>query len=492
MKHTPLSSVFKIKHPITPLQANVDRLVHKVLTTEFEGAGARRMFGVPVSAIVPQPIRSLDLDDPSRRHRFKPGHLNGKLSVLLVDFLDWSPICAIIINNPIESNVIRSVEGICANIDLPYTIVSQSDYEQKVRTLLENCFHNHKRRQKATSPAHEFERSLSETIRYWLHPGAEFFRPLYQVAMSEVIECFDSHSRKDIRDIYRTKRPNSKESYDELGREPFGHEKQQIILNDFCAQSSFDIVILFLDSRPHEESNWWPSLAIEIDGEHHSTPKQQFKDFMKDEISREAFLPLLRIRLLGVQKNRNLHEQSDAERGIRTPSKNRPEIDFIHFMIRRSGSTFHSQQCERQNRDRMIDIGERIRFLIDHGHSEQDALDISIQEDSDKNYESDLTNTWAIMEDKKERKERIENLRELYFLQYGKKPNLTINLDDDNCLSGNLDETELPPMSAFCSVVGKYQMRELQLEFGETWLLCQALKGGPTSIEKERSCPRKM
>lgn len=62
-----------------------------------------------------------------------------------------------------------------------------------------------------------------------------------------------------------------------------------------------------------------------------------------------------------------------------------------------------------------------------------------------------------------------------YQALYGKAPEIVVAIDEHGTLTGRLNNFEIPPIAAFCSLFHESKMKSLLHDFGTTWLFNQAL-----------------
>lgn len=250
------------------------------------------------------------------------------------------------------------------------------------------------------------------------------------------------------------------------------------MLNEFAAKSSFDLLILG-KVTVEDGYEWWPILAIEIDGlKHDIDDGQKLNDFKKNRICSEALLPLLRIQLS--KASTNLGRQAMSEVVEDNSNENRIELDFLRHMIAvglDKGSIYNQRKLQVERR-RSHALLLRIKVLQQNGHSSTDAIQIAINEQSDSDLNTqdwcdEMADQYAAQETKAFQERELEAE---YKAMYGKPPKVEISVRPDGILSGSLGKHKLLPMKAYASFIkDRNEMEQHLREFGRLWLFHRAL-----------------
>ena len=454
---------FVLQSPITELQARIDRFIYRILSESYPGTATRRLFGVPVSQLVRIPERSNGRD-------------YGKIAVLLVDAQDYSPLCAVLIASWTETRIVRDAELIMDDACLPWVTVTAADMEKNVRQLLRRAIGEH-HKPIIKNPVNFTELHLGSMIRTWFIQLTDYYRVIEQVGLSEVVETLNLDDREQLRKEYRGHRPQSVPEFLNLDQ-----KHQYWLLSEFAASSSLDLLVLQRISNnktpDDEKAEWWPALAIEIDGPYHTKGEQPFRDFKKNRICLEALLPLLRVSL--VDAGRDLVKQADAEKNDDSETI-RVDIDFVRYMILvgLSEGTLHNQQQKQAERRRLVAAGRRVSVLIQQGLLKEEAIHKALDEmnSSDEAVLALANEMGGACAEEQIQQDQNKDLESEYHAMYGKAPRLEIDVDSKSTLRGRLGNIEIPPLRAFCNSLDSQEMEFHLRAFAKDWLFHCALYG---------------
>lgn len=445
---------FTLKSPITHLQTSIDRFIYSLISNEYPELHTRRLFGVPLSLVVGNEFTKQDI-------KWRD---NGKISVLIVDLHEYTPLCAILIESNSDCCVVQGMERILNNCRLPWVTVNPKDMKEKVSQLIHRVIGN-SASHSAKIPSQPMEKVLVGSVRCWFRELSEHYRVLEQVGLSEVVETLTFDTRNDLRVLFGMSRNES-------------HEITKIhmyrLLHEFAARSSLDLLILG-NTYDSEGDVWWPMLAVEIDGPvHEHDEKQKLRDAKKDQICAQALLPLLRITLS--KASRNIYQQAESESKGDNSIANRIDLDLIRYMIAvgLENGSLHNQRKLQNQRRKLIALRLRAEVLAQDGLSFDDAYELALNELV--SYEQEWVEEMAdAFVDEQIHKLQLKELESQYRAMYGKFPKIKVIVNSNGELSGRLGNDEIPPVKAFLSIVGKRDMGTHLRNFGRQWLLNRAL-----------------
>jgi len=468
---------FGLKSPVQAFYRVLDQHIAKLISTEFPELRCRRLCGVPVSAIVPDSIRRAGLNPLNGKRHLANGHRSGKISLLLVDRDYYTPLAAILISSTVEDERTNAASiEILQECRLPCFVLNESNYKEKLHTLLSWCV-NQSSADANVKPAANFTETVftKELSTFLAAVGLnKYIRPIIQVGTSEVINSFS------IFDEYRQpigahEIPKSIEEYVALEVSAHGRRIQHLVLKRFLSQSSFDMVVLSeqsseVSSIQHEnvpQPVWWPALAIELDGKTHKEAAGVYRDFKKDQLCIESGLPLLRIDLTKVEPGLFLSHRPGVWRDEATMQAQKELIAFLRAKCRK-GYSSHLKFL--RQRERAQEVALQTKALMDTGMEFSEAYEQARDSDAVVNQEDDQDEMIELDIDQRNNEEHRTYWRDTYVKQFGTLPDLKVSIDSKGILQGRLGNFSLPPLKPFCTLVGEFDMVALRLEFAEMYL----------------------
>ena len=470
-------SQFYLKTPITELHVLLDRCVHELAKEEFGGFKCDRLLHVPVSQVLSQDAQArLRLEE-----RTAPGIKFGKVALLVTDRDDYRPLGALVISEPDGRNdVSRSAAEALKECNIPTYLVTADNYREQVRLLLPWCVNKPDLGAQSAIVADRYElrakrEMLANVPAEFRNYFREFWRPMLQVGMMGVIEAV--HISDDYQPSRSERDITTPAQFDALSQTPNGRQIRNHILNDFRRRSSFDLIFLGRESHLGEHGSaseplWWPQLALEIDGFHHTQQKKIMSDHKKDLLCLLAGLPLVRLNLLMMESVAN----QDVQPGIWSIDQIRKaHWDYFRFVVAKSLRSFREFKKHQIETDREIRFWTRVDELKKTGLNPDLAVSRAVDEDRhDHEKEDEEARVEQYVEDGQREEERNADVQR-YRERFGVQPSAQVHIDGNDVLHGRLGNFRLPPLKSFCKIAAYDDMTDLRIEFAEDWLLRQAI-----------------
>lgn len=451
---------FALQTPVLALQIGIEKFINLTISNNYSGITTKSLFGVPISQVY---------NTAYITNKNLAGRDFGKIAVLVVDMFDYTPLCAILIESFSEPKISEGAENILNAAKLPWSKVNSRNMEGVVSDLLRISLGSSSSTN-AKPPVAKTEWMIARKFRKLFSELPNEYRVMEQVALSEVIETLNL----DNRNLHKPNNWNNPQNLSEF--EALSGNSQYYKLNDFASRSSFDVLIINKNVITKSDE-WWPVLAIEIDGQQHNEDeRQKLNDSLKDRICHEALLPLLRVKLY--ESPYNLYVLAENEiKNMPTSNDSSIVFELITFLVFegiKNGSLVE-QNRRQEERRKLINKFRRIQVLKQQGLSIEESLEVFKSENSEQLNLDWLDEMSDIHVATEVRDFEIKKFESEYQAMYGKKPEIDVSVSNDGILTGHLGSLELPKVKCICTFFGEKNMEKYLLKFGEEWLIRKSL-----------------